>query len=143
MTTQSTNINLSSVTDEVMQPLTRQVLAWLPPALNAPLWLQQWALQRAIARAYATFTQHHPKLAASLFDEHFLQHGAAAVLTRFLQYTTPLDADKLATAWAKQLGPASQAISELRMAELTLAAADFLAWFDLEIRQSPLLRARR
>lgn len=143
MTTQSTNINLSFVTDEVMQPLTRQVLAWLPASIKAPLWLQQWALRRAVERAYATFTQRHPELAASLFDEHFLQHGAAAVLTRFWQYSTPLDADKLATAWAKQLGPASSSVTELRKVELTLVAADFLDWLDLEIRQSPLLRAGR
>lgn len=138
MTTKSTNINLSFVTDEVMQPLTRQVLVWLP-AIKAPLWLQQWALHRAAERAYATFTRHHPKLAAALFDEHFLRHGAAALLVGFWQHPTHLDAAELATAWAKQLGPANSTATELRKVELTLAAADFLDWLDLEIRQSPLL----
>ncbi len=147
MTTQDTNARpyqiLNLVSEEVMEPLTRQMLAWLPPALKAPFRLQQWALHRAVERVYTTFSRRHPELAASLFDEHFLKHGAAALLTRFVQHPTHLDAGELATAWAKQLGPANSTVTELRRVELALAAADFLDWLDLEIRQSPLLRAGR
>lgn len=149
MTTQSTNTrfyqnkSLLLVISELMDILSRPVFVWLPSAIKAPLWLQQWALQRAVERAYATFTQHHPELAASLFDEHFLQHGAASLLTRFVQHPSHLDANELAAAWAKQLGPANSTVGELRRIELTLAAADFLAWLDVEIRQSPLLCAGR
>ena len=137
------NMNPALVTEEVMEPLTRQVLAWLPPAIKAPVWSQHWAFQRAVERAYLIFTKQHAELAAALFDEHFLEHGATSLLTRFLQHPIHVDAAELATAWVKQLGPANLPVTELRMVELTLAAADFLDWLDLEIRQSSLLRARR
>lgn len=74
------------------------------------------------------------------FDEHFLRHRAAPLLARFLQQMPPLSPAELATAWEAQIGPASSPIRQQRMAQLTLAAADFLAWLEAELRPQPMLR---
>ncbi len=69
-----------------------------------------------------------------------MRHRAAPLLARFLQQMPPLSPAELATAWEAQIEPASSPIRQQRIAQLTPAAADFLAWLAAELRPQPMLR---
>lgn len=80
--------------------------------------------QAAVSQAYALFAEKYPEWSNSLFDEQFLAQSGVT----FAAGWQPLDAAGLASAWDKQLGPASPAVSQKRVSDLTPAAADFLKW---------------
>ena len=81
----------------------------------------QW--EAAVGQAYALFAQKYPEWSNSLFDEQFLGQGVTLAAG-----PQPLDTAGLASAWDRQLGPASAAVSQKRVDDLTPAAADFLKW---------------
>ena len=85
----------------------------------------QW--QSAVGEAYALFAQKYPEWSHTLFDEHFVARSAGTFLAE-RPATTAQAATRVATAWSQQLGPASPAVSQKRIADLTPAAADFLKW---------------
>ncbi len=87
--------------------------------------LQRLAFQVALTRAYTAFVQRHPDWAATLFDEHFLVHGAAPLLAQTLLRASPATPTAFAAAWADQLTLAPEGRAR-RIAELTPIAADFL-----------------
>ncbi|HEY3474010.1 MAG TPA: hypothetical protein VGK56_05325 [Anaerolineales bacterium] len=91
-------------------------------------WNQKQARwQAAVDQAYARFAQKYPEWSNALFDEHFLAQSATTFLAG-QPATTAQDAARVAAAWNQQFGPASPAVSERRIADLTPAAADFLNW---------------
>jgi hypothetical protein len=86
----------------------------------------QHAKQRAIGRAFAAFEKKHPNWASSMFDKHFLQHGAAAIIEKYMRGDDASDAaEELASAWVHQLG-ASSALRPWLQADALPAAAEFL-----------------
>lgn len=98
--------------------------------------LQRLAFQVALTRAYTAFVQRHPDWAATLFDEHFLVHGAAPLLAQTLLRASPATPTAFAAAWADQLTLAPEGRAR-RIAELTPVAADFLQLLDREVRARP------
>ncbi|MGB0384408.1 MAG: AAA-like domain-containing protein [Ardenticatenaceae bacterium] len=122
------------VTEAVFAHLSDRVRGWLG---RDP---QRLAFEVALGRVCRRFGEddEHKRWAASLFDEHFLQHGAAPVLARCLMRDGAKKGGKeaaaqLAAAWADQLGLLG-AMREQRIAELTPAASDFLRWLDEALR---------
>lgn len=85
----------------------------------------QW--QFAVSEAYTRFAQMYPEWSNALFDAHFLAQSAGTHLANW-ESAKALDAATLASAWDRQLGPASPAVCQNRIADLTPAAADFLKW---------------
>ena len=82
-------------------------------------------------RAYTAFIQTYPKWQTYLFDEHFLQHGAAVLLNRYLEGRVPAPME-LAQACADQWGWQPQARARL-VAELTPVSAAFLTLLEAEL----------
>jgi hypothetical protein len=142
MATQNISSNLfqgveaSSFTARVVIPLTKAVFNYVP-VTTAPKWLRRLVFRSALKRAYASFASYYPQWAASLFDDHFLDHGAASLLAGYIQDGRLSQASQLALAWDAQLGPDSATVRERRIAELTPIAADFLDWLILELAISP------
>jgi hypothetical protein len=142
MTTQNVSSNLFqgmrtvSFTAAVMMPLTKAVFNYIP-ATTAPGWVRRLVFRAALKRAYTGFAGYYPQWAASLFDEYFLDHGAASLLAGYMREGRLPQASQLALAWDGQLGPNSAAVRERRIAELTPVAADFLDWLSLELAVSP------
>jgi hypothetical protein len=118
--------------NDALVPLTKAIFSWLP-ATKAPGWLRGLFFRMALKRAYTSFAGYYPQWAASLFDEHFLRHGAALLLASYKQNGTLPQASELALVWDDQLGPTTAAIRERRMAELIPVAADFLDWLAVEL----------
>ena len=115
-----------SFNETVMIPLTKVIFRWLPPATKAPGWVRGLAFRMALKRAYASFAGYYPQWVASLFDDHFLSHGAASLLAGYVRDGSLPQPIELALAWDEQLGPVTPAVRERRIAELTPVAADFL-----------------
>ena len=97
---------------------------------------QHLAFQVALTRTCTRFEQHHPQWAAAFFDEHFLNTRAAPLLARCLTRAGSPDASELAVAWANQMS-SSEAKRQVRIAELTPVASDFLHWLEAELRERP------
>lgn len=93
----------------------------------------QW--QSAIDQAYTRFAQKYPGWNNALFDRHFLAQSATTYLSDW-QSANALNPATLASAWDKQLGPASPAVRQNRIADLMPAAADFLNWTTAAYRAS-------
>ncbi|MCL4295021.1 MAG: hypothetical protein KJ077_04810 [Anaerolineae bacterium] len=142
MTTQNASSNLfggvaaSSFTTVVVMPLTKAVFNYIPAAI-APNWLRRLVFRAALKRAYASFASYYPQWAASLFDEHFLNHGATSLMAGYIRDGRLPQASQLALDWEAQLGSNSPAVRERCIAELTPVAADFLDWLTLELAISP------
>jgi hypothetical protein len=142
MITQNASSNLfegvaaSSFTAAVVMPLTKTVFNYIP-ATTAPGWLRRLVFRAALKRAYASFAGYYSQWAASLFDEHFLNYGAASLMAGYFRDGHLPQASELALVWEAQLGPNSPAVRERRIAELTPVAADFLDWLTLELAVSP------
>lgn len=94
---------------------------------------QRIALQIALERTYTTFARHHPQWATALFDNHFLQNGAAPLLARCVTRANPPEAKEFAIAWADQMG-LTNGERKRTLSELTPVASDFLRLFDEELR---------
>ena len=143
MATQQINSNFyrsmeaSSFTQIVVIPLTRAVVSRLPAPNRVPYWVRRLVFRAALKRAYASFAGYYPQWAAALFDEHFLQHGAASLSAGYFENGRLPQANELVLAWEAQLGLASPWVHERRIAELTPVAADFLDWLMLELAVSP------
>jgi hypothetical protein len=141
MTTQNASSNLfegvaaSSFTAAVV-PLTKVVFNYIP-AKTAPKWVRRLVFRAALKRAYASFAGYYPQWAASLFDEHFLNHGTTSLMVGYMRDGHLPQASQLALDWDAQLGSNSPAVRERRIADLTPVAADFLDWLTLELALSP------
>ncbi|MBL8058909.1 MAG: hypothetical protein JNK29_19545 [Anaerolineales bacterium] len=103
----------------------------------------------AVAGAFAQFARQHPDWVGALFDEHFLSHGAAAVLNEYLARAQPARptpalavnwrapyAYWLAEAWARQM--ADRRAARQRLAEAMRVAGDFLLALDAALAHPQL-----
>lgn len=101
------------------------------------------APRRAIASAFAAFARQHPDWVEALFDEHFLSHGATALLSEYLDRRRAMPAAAglvvnwrapytfwLAEAWARQAVVRSRAQRHARVAQAMSAANAFLLAVD-------------
>jgi hypothetical protein len=119
--------------EAVVAPITEIILGWMPQGTIVHNWLHSLTLQVALRRAYYRFADQYPEWAASLFDGHFLSQRAAPLVAGYFEQTTLPSPAELAIAWDEQLGLASSAVRERRIAELTVAATDFLNWLTAEL----------
>jgi hypothetical protein len=110
---------------------TRSRLAGMfaSPSARLRSWLARRLLDRAIARAYRQFARRHPRWAESLFDEYFLTHAAAPLLS-YPRRPTPAE---LARAWAAQFALPPVSWPNGSPDEAVLVAADFLCYLDDEL----------
>ncbi len=92
----------------------------------------QHATQRAIGRAYAAFEKNNPDWTNSMFDKHFLQHGAATIIEKYMRGDDTPDAEELASAWVRQLG-ASSALRPRLQTDALPVAAEFLHLIQKEM----------
>ena len=121
-----------------------QFILWtLRQEMRFRTWLQHLMLHFAVIQAFRKFVLHHPRWAASLFDEYFLMGKAAPLLDRYLQTAILPTADELATAWADQLGPMAPSRYSPGRIEVQLAAADFLSFLAAELRKYQISSAQR
>ncbi len=101
------------------------------------------APRRAIASALAAFARVHPDWVEALFDEHFLSHGALALLSEYLDRRQSLKAAPglvvnwrapyafwLAEAWGRQAVVRGRAQRQARIAQAMGAANAFLLALD-------------
>jgi hypothetical protein len=113
----------------------RQIFTW---ALRQETWLhrrlQQAALRAARAQAYARFAEAHPLWAESLFDEHFLSNGAAALVARSLEPANRPKASEFAAAWFAQCAAPGATPRDADLAEVATAAAEFLHYLDAALQ---------
>lgn len=93
----------------------------------------QRTLRQATVWSCRAFVQQNLSWEHQLFDEHFLRHGAAALLEGYTEGRAP-DAAALAEAWADQCYWKPQTRAEL-VTELTPVAAQFLALLEAELRR--------
>jgi hypothetical protein len=104
MATQNVSSNLfqgagtPSFTAAVVMPLTKAVFNYVP-ARTAPGWVRRLVFRAALKRAYTSFAGYYPQWAASLFDEHFLNHGATSLLAGYIREGRLPQASQLALAW--------------------------------------------
>lgn len=119
-------------------PVTEAVYKRIPRKVKIGGWLQAWVFQAALRRAYRRFAGQHSQWTAALFDEHFLSHTAGPILACYPKYGVLPSPTELALAWDSQLGPSSPAVRQRRIAELALAADDFLAGLEAELERYPL-----
>lgn len=92
--------------------------------------------QRAIARAYARFSERYPGWSEALFDQHFLYQRLRLLLEGGL--TLP-DATGLASWWANHIG-LSEASRARWMPDLVPAACVFLELLRAELSPHPAQR---
>ena len=103
-----------------------------------PNWAKRFSIIRtrifnsAVRCAYVNFTIQYPEWTNSLFDEHFLSHRAKELLAPIMKHGSYPQPVELALAWDEQVGPASDAIRQRRIAEITPAIADFLKMLEAE-----------
>ena len=95
--------------------------------------IRRWAFTRALARANERFADQYPAWAESLFDEHFLTHGAAPLMSSYLNGGGSPDSGALARAWAEQLCWPKQETRRKRIAQLTPIIAHFLQMLEAEL----------
>ena len=92
------------------------------------------ALQHALARAYAVFSRLHPGIAASFFDEHFLQKSeVAAELAKILTPHRSPDKSVLERLWQAQFRYKPQI-------DLLQPLTDFLDALEDEVKAQPHLQ---
>jgi hypothetical protein len=127
-------LGVPQFTRDITAPLIDVVLHWLPPVAKVRGWLQVVAFESALNRAYGRFKERYPEYAASFFANQFPKQNTAALLNTYLQNQRLPQASELALTWEEQLGPATLASRNRRLAEMTPAAADFLGWLEMELR---------
>jgi hypothetical protein len=113
----------------------QQIFSW---ALRQETWLhrqlQRTALRTAQAQAFARFAAEYPRWAESLFDEHFLNHAAAALVARVIEPNNHPTAFDFAEAWFAQCASPGTAAQEANLADVTLAAYAFLCYLDTALQ---------
>jgi hypothetical protein len=125
-----------TLTEQVLIHITRVVFRWIPPETKVQTWLKSLAFRSSLKRAYRTFACHYPQWVDVLFDEHFVRHTAAPLLTRYLrQHSTPPSPIELAIAWSDQFATGSP--TRKHISQLTPAAIDFLGWLETELQHQP------
>lgn len=77
--------------------------------------------RRAVRRAYRQFAQRYPRWAQSLFDEYFVEHIAAEVLTSGL-----LRPCALAEAWTRQVRYRDEAQRRRHVCQILPVAETFV-----------------
>jgi hypothetical protein len=113
----------------------RQIFTW---ALRQETWLhrrlQRAALRAAQAQAFARFAEEHPLWATSLFDEHFLCHGAAPLVARAIEPANRPTASEFAAAWFAQCAAPGATAQDINLAEVAWAASEFLRYLDAALQ---------
>lgn len=79
------------------------------------------ARRRAVRRAYRQFARRYPRWAQSLFDEYFVEHIAADVLTSGL-----LHPRALAEAWTRQVRYRNEAQRRRHVRQILPVAETFV-----------------
>ncbi len=107
---------------------------------KARQWLKQepvqQAQQKALARAYTALARRYPEVTDALFDQTFLTNYAAPELARLLQRDHHPDPAHLAATWQAYIGAPDREPPPL----IVKSAADFLGWFEAELRAEPVLQ---
>lgn len=82
----------------------------------------------ALHDAYAKFSEGYGNWVESHFDEHFLAHGGAAILSDFAGNKIDRHdaAALLAQAWDSQMGPVRSVVRKRRIADAAMAADSLL-----------------
>ena len=118
-----------------MNTLPRQIVTW---ALRQETWLhrrmQRAVLRAACAQAYARFAAEHPRWAESLFDAHFLAHAAAPLVARAIEPSNRPTPSEFAAAWFSQCAAPGASAQDANLAEVTLAASEFLCYLDTALQ---------
>lgn len=118
---------LGYLLSQMRLPTSMRVLLNMEPS---PL-----AFQVALAEAFEALGEAYPYWQHfSLFDQHFLTHGAAPLLARCLIRDNPPTGEELAQAWSAQLGGVSEPVRAARLAEVRPVADFFLAAFERALR---------
>lgn len=86
------------------------------------------ARRRAVRRAYKQFAQRYPRWAQSLFDEYFVEHIAADVLTDGL-----LRPHHLAEAWTRQVRYRNEAQRRRHINQILPVAEVFVRFVRAEM----------
>lgn len=120
-------VSNQEVSRTTLNTLVQRAVERLPGSAGISRWLRTKQLQAALRQVYHGFAAQYPDWVAGLFDQHFLLYSAGPVVEQYRQQGTLPTPIELATAWDRQLGPASEAVRQRRMAELTPVAADLLA----------------
>jgi hypothetical protein len=122
---------LTQTTNRVPQ----QIFTW---ALRQETWLhrrlQRAALRAAQTQALARFAAEHPRWAESLFDAHFLSHAAAPLVARAFEPANRPTAAEFAAAWFAQCAAPGATAQDANLAEVILAASDFLRYLDAALQ---------
>jgi len=93
---------------------------------------KQKAFTKAISLAHYDFKRHHRELAASFFDEHFIQNHAIHELKLLLAPTGEPNAERLAGAFAQQFRRPIAGIRE--------PATEFIRYLEERLVVEPELR---
>lgn len=90
----------------------------------------------ALHSAYAEFAERYGNWVDSHFDEHFLAHGGAAILSDFAggRINRHEAAARLAHAWDSQMGPVRNVVRKRRMVDAAMAADSLLGWYETALR---------
>ena len=90
----------------------------------------------ALHSAYAKFAERYGNWVDSHFDEHFLAHGGAAILSDFAggKVQRHEAAARLAHAWDSQMGPVRSVVRKHRMVDAAMAADSLLGWYDAALQ---------
>jgi hypothetical protein len=115
----------------ILKGVPAGIFTWLTRQSQRTERQHKLALRRAQARAFAAFAEQHPAWAASLFDEHFLDHAAAPLLQRYLLPEGAPTAIELGAAYYAQLS--NTGYEPRGFAEAITAASRFLALLDHEL----------
>ncbi len=84
--------------------------------------------RRAVRRAYEQFAQRYPRWAQSLFDQYFVEHTAADVLTDGL-----IRPRALAAAWTRQLRYRDEATRRRHIRQILPVAQLFVRLVSAEM----------
>lgn len=95
---------------------------------------EQQEFRDALTRAFATWAPQNWEWVDYLFNEHFLAHRVAPLLTTGQQAGTRLDSVKLAHIWAEQLAWFDDEMKQRHIAKLIPAAAEFLRCLRTELQ---------
>lgn len=86
--------------------------------------------RRAVEQAFQGFAVAHPDWVACLFDRHFLNQQTAQMMVQYQVEGCLPQPQAIALAWDAQLPYTPDHIRQRRLADLTLAADDFLRWLQ-------------
>jgi hypothetical protein len=95
--------------------------------------LQRLVLRPALRRAYVRFAAANPQLAASLFDDHFVQTRIAPLLALALDNGARLRPEAVAESWLAACGAPKSRKHEACFAAVR-AATELLAYIEQELR---------